>query len=430
MSIKRRSINIKVAGGAFVKRNLYETALEGEIEYPQSWFASYPNSKPYLPLPDPNMELELINSSVMSDLNLSIEPALIFLWRNITKLFTGILDKEWTSYGTKIGNQGENINPSHILEERNVGTIELTKVVRQDVQDSEILKKIAHILAIYRVGPASQQPGDYKNVVMERIGKTLESEPFYIDEMDLGFIEERVGWSNDDRFKKICGAVDMFLNRFIDHRYSKLKVCLLGSRFRDCGSLTAIRDMGKFMGVPTLEAVDYFMDPKIGEELIRLTKEGEEYENPYSYFPYFRDLGLSKKSPFSNSVNPAIYNMVYSIGTLLLNKRSINARLFDENNITGTVLIAMYIGYFKATSIQPELIVGDDAGKEEYRRITEALGEELREMEINPKSIYQAMIESEFKIPEKIKQFHTRRILGLDKARDGTIGSYIQNFLK
>ncbi|XP_014255380.1 uncharacterized protein LOC106669967 [Cimex lectularius] len=164
--------------------------------------------------------------------------------------------------------------------------------------------------------------------------------------MDTSSILAKVPWAIDENFRKVVAAVDMFYNKFRNSPYAKIKVTTLSSRNRDCGGLTAVQDLGKYLGLTTYQALAYAMDPRISPEVERLTEEHREAIDTNSYFHYMRDFELSQKSPYSSSANPAIYNFTYCLGTFLGDTRACNARLFSNAGMINTMNIAAYVPYY------------------------------------------------------------------------------------
>nr|QMP82357.1 nucleocapsid protein [Hymenopteran almendra-related virus OKIAV1] len=429
----KRILNIKLSNGREIKRALHRTVVEQPVEYPKEWFANNPQKKPTVRLDvGVNSENDSIYRTVGDgwESTLTLEDALAFLVSELSKM-TIKLDSEWKSYGVLIGNKGEEVSPISLLNIERESERQITLSTSR-IKNEEKLGRICELLSIYRIGRAEEQPGGYKEVVTSNIERVLRSDPFNIQEINRSGIESHLSWANDERFRKIVAATDMFMNKFTEMPYSKLRVCTLSSRMRDCGAYLAIRDFGRFLGMDELDAVSFFMDKNIGDELARITEEGEEYGVINSYFHYFRDFGLSKKSPYSSSANPTLYNFVYLTGSLLLNARSLNARLFSDNDITGLLNIAMYLTYVKANIVTPELISLIDKDKIKY----EAFKAEMRDEEddsassLTPLGIYQSLQENDFTVPDHIKEFHKKRMSGLTGLRIGSVGLYIQKALQ
>lgn len=74
-------------------------------------------------------------------------------------------------------------------------------------------------------------------------------------------------------------------------------------------------------------------------------------------------MGLSRKSPYSSSVNPAIYNFVYALGTFLGSTRSFNAKLFLEEYIyiQNSVNLAAFVAYHTKNWVRVTLVCENES---------------------------------------------------------------------
>lgn len=193
--------------------------------------------------------------------------------------------------------------------------------------------------------------------MFERIQKVFMEPPFSIKSLDAANFITNSSWANNETYRKLIAATDMIFTMFRDHKFAKIKVTTLSSRNKDCGDLTAIRDLSKYLACSTIEALKYVMDARAGPELMRLIKEPQKMTDVNSYFHYFKELGLSLKSPYSSSVNPALYNFIYSLGTFLGISRSFNARLFSQDGINNSVNLAAYVAFYTKNWIRTALIL-------------------------------------------------------------------------
>jgi Rhabdovirus nucleocapsid protein len=72
----------------------------------------------------------------------------------------------------------------------------------------------------------------------------------------------------------------------------------------------------------------------VANDFERLMKDDEEVDQEYSYMPYLSDMGLSKRSPYSCTINAELHtwaNMVCALNGLV---RAINARRIGEKTST------------------------------------------------------------------------------------------------
>ena len=64
-------------------------------------------------------------------------------------------------------------------------------------------------------------------------------------------------------------------------------------------------------------------------ELKRLTAPHEQ-DDPTSYTPYIKDLGICKISPYSSTANPLMYTLIHITGTAMGHERSMRAMRVSE----------------------------------------------------------------------------------------------------
>lgn len=81
-------------------------------------------------------------------------------------------------------------------------------------------------------------------------------------------------------------------------------------------------------------------------------EEPTESQDPYSYFAYFMDLGLSNKSPYSAVYNPNVHMFVHVFGSILGRLRSLNARDIEGREISNTLINAIYVEYAQLHSAE------------------------------------------------------------------------------
>ncbi|KAL4708923.1 hypothetical protein ACJJTC_014951 [Scirpophaga incertulas] len=188
-----------------------------------------------------------------------------------------------------------------------------------------------YILCIYRLLRITNQ--EYITLLTAKMEQQLTAEGGGGMRLS-GATSVYAGWISDRNYLKMVAAYDMFLYNFSGNENGILRLGSLGSRFRDCAGLLSY---GYAMGILDVDAgtlMDWIFVKTMGNEILRMTKEGQESGSPSSYFPYQSDLHLVNRSAYSSNANPYIFHWIHIFGTLMSHKRSINARFNFEGNGT------------------------------------------------------------------------------------------------
>lgn len=351
-------LKVRVAPGDYREAAIPDVTLEMKPQFPHEWFSANPGVKPSIQVPKSDLTDEELGKRISITWidATSVEELLEFMVRYIEKNFKAKLTHDWNSYGLTIGTKDQEITALSLLKVEYVNYTPASKV-GSSLDDKEITTKFCELMSLYRIQNATQNGGNYSDRVFERIQKVFTEPPFSVKSLDSANIITNSSWANNDSYRKLIAVVDMFFNMFRDHKFSKIKVTTLSSRNKDCGGLTPIRDLSKYLACSTVDALKYVMDARAGPELMRLITEPKEMMDVNSYFHYFKELGLSLKSPYSSSVNPALYNFIYSLGTFLGISRSFNARLFSEDGINNSVNLAAYVAFYTKNWIRTALIL-------------------------------------------------------------------------
>lgn len=95
----------------------------------------------------------------------------------------------------------------------------------------------------------------------------------------------------------------MFLAEFPTHPLAGLRMGSIVCRMRDCSALVATFYILKMFGMTIGEFARWVWTKPVATQYEQVTVGGEEMHEPRSYSLYFRDLGLSDKSPYSTPTN-------------------------------------------------------------------------------------------------------------------------------
>lgn len=89
----------------------------------------------------------------------------------------------------------------------------------------------------------------------------------------------------------------MFLFKFKEHEFSKLRFCTVTCRFRDCAGVGDLRFILKILGLTMIEFARWVWTSSIADDLERILRPREEIDASSSYTPYVASMKLCSKSP-------------------------------------------------------------------------------------------------------------------------------------
>ncbi|CAH0730443.1 unnamed protein product, partial [Brenthis ino] len=162
----------------------------------------------------------------------------------------------------------------------------------------------------------------------------------------------------------------------------------------------------------------------MADEILRITRAGQETGNPYSYFPYQSDLGLVRRSPYSSNANPYLFTWIHIIGSILGHKRSQNARFIFDGRLAdvglNAVLVAWVYGYGYMGRGGEAEDEEDRAGHDEDELWVKTQGRD-------PKTWYSLLKKAGFKLPRVVLKTIARRRERIMDVRDDTVGEYVKN---
>lgn len=237
-------------------------------------------------------------------------------------------------------------------------------------------------------------------------------------------------WYNNLEFRALIAACDMFWNKFPDAYGSQLRVCTLSSRFKDCSSISEIKHLSSVSAKPVNEIFKYIFSERTRDEVINIGKAGEEFSQDDSYFPYMRELRLSKRSPYSSTVNENLHNWIHMFCALMGSERSYNARLVSDNGLAIMMNLALFAANAFKKYTTPKIVFGDETNAEEAKAIhAMAENEDGEPPEIDPHSalgVYQFMVNNGNEVPLDISNDFAQFIGGLPAPRDRTISQFLR----
>lgn len=313
-------------------------AFEQKPNYPKAWFDRPKNAakKPPMRIPKTDADLPKLRNTVILGIkgaNLSISVAKTYVWALMLKNKEE-LNGKWESFGRLIGNDkdkiaidnlcdmGETADQLEILDGNN-GT---------SADDGWIL---VFICSIYRLCK-----NDNPTYLRTQVNNILRKQNAPFDVTAAQIIVHYRSWVSDHSYLALMAVVDMFLVKFPKNKFSEARIGTIISRDRDCAGLNDLRYLKEITGKTFPEIASWIWTKSLADEFSRLLKDNEEIDEIHSYMPYFMDLGLSDKSPYTSTYNPNVHYWVHVVGCCLSLDRSRNARTVKNAIIRERLLIS------------------------------------------------------------------------------------------
>lgn len=340
-------VNIHRSSAEYIRRAVHVTEREEAVEYPSLWFITHPDAKPKVlykkwDIADSMLRRTVINGFLHSSLELSI---VIQYLVYILPRYTHVLEKNWISYGREIGLARTEVNPLSCLEiqaERQEGAAGALSEV-----DYPDLAVILLITAQYRVSVMmnrAAQPG-YITQVRERIRSLAPQVGVtQVEIFDKTLADVKV-WAQDPNLRKLMAAINMFIEKTWHDELSVVRIGTLVSKGRDCAVIGDLLRLQRLLGLCTEETLKWCFSPLLEVEVEAMTDPDEEYWDEQGYFFYMADMGLSKKSPYSGSVNPRMHFILNAIAYFLDGMAAPTTRWIECSKVQTLLNAAILAGY-------------------------------------------------------------------------------------
>lgn len=360
--------------------------------------------------PDQEIDLSLMN---------------LFLYHAIRITVKDQLPNDWVLNGGLVIKKGE-LSPMSLLELKDGPAVNMSDLDANDSAPTPtIISVVTMCLANYRVNILNRNAiNNYRTDIINRMDETFRRENFTPEGINEN-IYNYSSWVNDGNYKKICAAVDMFFCKFRGHPYGSLRMCVQGSRYKDCGVMDDIEFGKKLLGVDMVTLCTFAVDSSVNKELIAYLVLLSPDTKSNNYFPYIKEFGVINKSPYSASHCPNTHNWIHMMGTLLGETRSMNSRLAPKGQNIQALNLALACAYSlkDRVDVRPEFATSTDE-LDELKRIAGSVENDT----LNPKLIMKNIFEltKGTGLGDEIKNWARDRVRGLLELRDGTIGKYIK----
>lgn len=334
----------------------FDLATDKPPTYPSEWFKNNPDEKP-------PMEVHLIPENRRGNLHstvrtqfvagaLSPAVATAFIWNEMAR-GAYILSKDWSSFGRIIGNKGTGVNISHLANVTPL-TSNLDLVAENTLlDDKELRRYIIATACVLRIIGIDRE--EYREQVITHMNALITQAPGSEINLDQVYIHYKT-WFTYTQYAKCLAFADMLLAEFPAHPLAGLRMGSIVCRMRDCSALVATFYILKMFGMSIGDFALWIWTKPVAEQYDQVTIGGEEMDQPRSYALYFRDLGLSDKSPYSAQANADLHLFLHTLGVTEDAERSVRARQVGtplKNAITANAMVIAYV-YGRFNTFQKE----------------------------------------------------------------------------
>lgn len=314
--------------------------------YPKAWFDKPENAakKPPMRIPKAGADLPKLRNTVIlgiKDANLSISVAKAYVWALMLKNKEELSEK-WESFGRVIGNEKDKITIDNLcdMEESADPLVILDGNNGTSADDGWIF---VFICSTYRLCKTDNPT--YLRTLTANVNNILRKQNAPNGVTAAQIIAHHKSWLSDRWYTALMAVVDMFLVKFPKNKYSEARVGTIISRFKDCAGLDDLIYLKEITGKTYLEIKSWIWTSSVADEFERILKDDEEIDEDHSYMPYFMELRLAKKSPYSSTSNPSLHHWVHVVGCCLSQARSRNARMVKDVYVGTITKVGALFGY-------------------------------------------------------------------------------------
>lgn len=320
-------------------------AVDKEHQYASKWFTDNPGKKPELIIiPGFDKVDNNFNANVVADLESGeLDPRNIVKFMGQNFFFTGVNDaEEWISFDRVI-------NPSRgrvtVLNLFDISATEKAPPLKNlsPVDDKAVHRAMIIISAAYRILHAKDT--NYVSHLCKEAENLLQSNgfaPFTWTNVSTTF----KSWLMYAPLRKMMAGIDMFLNKYPEHEFKLVRFGTIITRFKDCGVLTEFHYLSTMTDLTYQEIGQWAWTKRLGDQICRIFKSGEEIDNEFSYTMYMIEMGLSMRSPYSTTINPELHLWIHIIGCGFKEERSKNARIAgvpEKQSVLASAQIIIFV---------------------------------------------------------------------------------------
>lgn len=276
---------------AVLDYHVYEPIASAGIAptYLKDYFAQSPG-KPEIVLSVVTGEGSLYGTLISHITTASVYEASAYVYECLS-LFKGTLREEWSSHNVQIGNGEEVVSPTTLVKiARDPALNQLECAPANDISISNRMYLLLWVLAPYRVHQGIRQ--EYTQILVTRISENLKEfdRPAMGDSSLISFVKQRPTWEQNHNYGRLVAALDMFLAKFPDNEYARVRICTVSARFKDCAALTGLEYLRGLLDITYGELMIWIWTTAVAKDLRQVFRAGEELTKVDSYLPYLASM--------------------------------------------------------------------------------------------------------------------------------------------
>lgn len=348
----------------------FDLASDKPPTYPATWFEQHPNEKPsitvHIVTPERRGKLHSTVRLQFATGELSPAVATAFLWHELT--IKGYhLDKKWESFGRIIGLAGSEITVANLADVK--PSTENLDLVAEDAlfNEKDLRRYVVAVACVLRIIGIDNE--DYRDIVIDKMNALI-TQPA---EEEISLIDVYINyktWVTYPQYPRCMAFADMYLAEFPDHPLSSLRMGSIVCRMRDCATLVATFYILKMFGMTIGDFALWIWTKPVAVQYDQVTVGGQEMDQPRSYALYFRDLGLSDKSPYSAPSNADLHLFLHALGVTEDSERSVRARFVGtplKHAILANAMVLSYVQEYSTTGVPLETPDEEDEDEQVVR---------------------------------------------------------------
>jgi len=342
-SITRESFWIAGENGEAEECQLSKGIGREEATLPKEYFDEH-RSKPIINVYTVKKDdLKSLFTRIKSNIGQStkdLKAVSAILWHFMGKI-KAVLDYDWIANGQTIGKKGDTITPQFLLKANEI-PLEFTVEPGDEVSETIGWTLFWALVGTYRASALPLKNDKYVEEVHKKVRRHFALSPFEADIShctpdSLRPLQDKLEYTG------LIASLDMFFNRFPKHEFASCRLGTLNSRFKACGALTSLISFAYKVNRSFADVLEHFPFIPLAKEIKRLSKD-QGQDDPFSFTPYLKDMGICRISPYSSKANPLIYTLLHITGTCMGHERSMRALRVTEESQEQLLRIGVFAG--------------------------------------------------------------------------------------
>lgn len=345
----------RVVDGKVTAMEIIDLDAAKNTAYPSEYFTQNPH-KPVVRVVDrgANTMTGTMNAALFGTRDVQPSVVVAFMHQALKKWKTVEITSEWKSHGLTISPVGESavtdlytVKPVQPIVGIEVDTMDMT----QTNQDNFYLYWACSASRIHasEMSKAEEYKSNILTKMIARGNETIFS-GFQAPLMAMGRWNTTI---NDPNYLTLISMIDMYLNRHPGHECAALRVATIPTRLHGFSAYQDLHHITELLSVKLDVALRFIYADAVGKEVTQLIKSGEEVENRFSYTPYLVKMNCIQSSPYSSNNNQHFSCWVHTIGCMMGNSRSCNAKKLDKVSPLTLFHHAAVVAYYMKDGAQP-----------------------------------------------------------------------------